>query len=66
MKSGFTTRLPDLLSPLEWNALAHEFGYFAWLLRYEAFARFAFDPDGVFSLEWPKSVEPAPLQSASK
>jgi hypothetical protein len=31
------------------HALAHEFGYFAWMLRYEAFVRFAFDPDAVFS-----------------
>jgi hypothetical protein len=30
------------------DALADEFAYFAWLLRYEAFVRFQFDPDRVF------------------
>ena len=30
------------------DALADELAYFAWLLRYEAFRRFGFDPDGVF------------------
>lgn len=30
------------------DALAAELDYFAWLLRYEAFVRFGFDPDGVF------------------
>jgi hypothetical protein len=31
------------------DALADELAYFAWLLRYEAFIRFGFDPDGVFT-----------------
>ena len=31
------------------DALADELAYFAWLLRYEAFCRFHFDPDGVFA-----------------
>ena len=31
------------------DALADEFAYFAWLLRAEAYERFALDPDGVFS-----------------
>jgi hypothetical protein len=31
------------------DALADEFAFFAWLLRREAFIRFAFDPDHVFS-----------------
>ncbi|MBI1918406.1 MAG: hypothetical protein HYS12_27260 [Planctomycetes bacterium] len=30
------------------HALADELAYFAWLLRHEAYARFGFDPDGVF------------------
>lgn len=30
------------------DALADEVPYFAWLLRYEAFKRFEFDPDSVF------------------
>jgi hypothetical protein len=30
------------------DALADELAYFAWLLRYEAYLRFGFDPDGVF------------------
>jgi hypothetical protein len=30
------------------DALADEVAYFAWLLRCEAFVRFAFDPDAVF------------------
>jgi len=30
------------------DALADEIPYFAWLLRYEAFLRFGFDPDNVF------------------
>lgn len=30
------------------DALADEVPYFAWLLRREAYARFGFDPDGVF------------------
>lgn len=30
------------------DSLADEFAYFAWLLRREAFVRFAFDPDQVF------------------
>ncbi len=30
------------------DSLADEFGYFAWLLRHEAFLRFSFDPDSVF------------------
>ncbi len=33
------------------DALADELAYFAWLLRHEAFRRFGFDPDGVFSAE---------------
>lgn len=33
------------------DALADEVPYFAWLLRREAFERFAFDPDGVFVTE---------------
>ncbi|WP_423933750.1 hypothetical protein [Chlorobium sp.] len=31
------------------DALADEVAYFAWLLRFEAFERFGFDPDFVFS-----------------
>jgi hypothetical protein len=31
------------------DALSDEYPFFAWLLRYEAFARFGYDPDGVFS-----------------
>ena len=31
------------------DALADEIAYFAWLLRFEAYKRFGFDPDGVFS-----------------
>ena len=31
------------------DALADEFAYFAWLLRLEAYKRFKYDPDGVFS-----------------
>lgn len=31
------------------DALADEFAAFAWMLREEAFQRFGFDPDGVFS-----------------
>jgi len=31
------------------DALADEVPYFAWLLRHEAFKRFGFDPDEVFS-----------------
>jgi len=30
------------------DGLAQELPYFAWLLRYEAWSRFQFDPDGVF------------------
>lgn len=30
------------------DALADEFGYFAWLLRAEAYHRFGYDPDNVF------------------
>ena len=30
------------------DALAAHIGFFVWLLRYEAFTRFDFDPDGVF------------------
>jgi hypothetical protein len=30
------------------DALAEELAYFAWLLRYEAFCRFEFDPDRIF------------------
>jgi hypothetical protein len=30
------------------EALASEIPYFAWMLRFEAFRRFNFDPDGVF------------------
>lgn len=37
------------------DALADELPYFAWLLRAEAFARFGFDPDGVFSSMAPAS-----------
>jgi hypothetical protein len=33
------------------DTLADEVPYFAWLLRREAFCRFEFDPDGVFSLK---------------
>lgn len=33
------------------DALADEFAYFAWLLRYEAFCRLRFDPDDVFAAE---------------
>ena len=32
------------------DALADEVPYFAWLLRAEAYKRFNFDPDGVFSV----------------
>ncbi|WP_149113504.1 hypothetical protein [Limnoglobus roseus] len=35
------------------DALADEVGYFAWLLRYEAYVRFRFDPDGVFISKHP-------------
>jgi hypothetical protein len=31
------------------DALADEVPYFAWLLRQEAYKRFGFDPDGIFS-----------------
>jgi hypothetical protein len=31
------------------DALADETAFFAWLLRYEAFLRFGFDPDNVFT-----------------
>jgi hypothetical protein len=31
------------------DALGDEYPFFAWLLRYEAFKRFGYDPDGVFS-----------------
>jgi len=31
------------------EALKDEYFYFAWLLRYEAFLRFGYDPDAVFS-----------------
>jgi len=31
------------------EALKDEYFYFAWLLRHEAFLRFGYDPDGVFS-----------------
>lgn len=31
------------------DALCDEYPFFAWLLRYEAFRRFGYDPDGVFS-----------------
>ena len=30
------------------DALADEVPYFAWLLRFEAYQRYGFDPDGVF------------------
>ena len=30
------------------NALAHEYFYFAWLLRYEAYKRFRYDPESIF------------------
>jgi hypothetical protein len=33
------------------DAMCDEFPFFAWALRYEAFKRFGYDPDGVFSLE---------------
>jgi len=32
------------------DALGDEYPFFAWLLRYEAFKRFGYDPDRVFSL----------------
>lgn len=32
------------------DSLADEVPYFAWLLRCEAFERFGFDPDGVFTI----------------
>jgi hypothetical protein len=31
------------------DAMADEFAYFSWLLRFEAYRRFEFDPDGVFT-----------------
>ena len=31
------------------HALKDEYSYFAWLLRYEAFLRFGYDPEAVFS-----------------
>jgi hypothetical protein len=31
------------------EALKDEYSYFAWLLRHEAFLRFDYDPDSVFS-----------------
>jgi hypothetical protein len=31
------------------DALCDEYPFFAWLLRYESFKRFDYDPDGVFS-----------------
>ena len=31
------------------DALCDEFPFFAWLLRFESFRRFGYDPDGVFS-----------------
>jgi hypothetical protein len=31
------------------DALCDEYPFFTWLLRYEAFRRFGYDPDGVFS-----------------
>lgn len=31
------------------DALSDEFPFFAWLLRFESFHRFGYDPDGVFS-----------------
>jgi len=31
------------------DALCDEYPFFAWLLRYEGFRRFGYDPDGVFS-----------------
>ena len=31
------------------EALKDEYFYFAWLLRHEAFLRFGYDPDAVFS-----------------
>jgi hypothetical protein len=31
------------------DALSDEYPFFAWLLRFEAFQRFGYDPDGVFS-----------------
>src|SRR6266849_3113116 len=31
------------------DALCDEFPFFAWLLRFESFSRFGYDPDGVFS-----------------
>ena len=33
------------------DALADEVPYFAWMLRWEAYKKFGFDPDGVFSAE---------------
>jgi len=33
------------------HALADEYFYFAWLLRYESFKRFNYDPDSVFCKE---------------
>lgn len=31
------------------DALSDEYPFFAWLLRFESFSRFGYDPDGVFS-----------------
>lgn len=31
------------------DALSDEYPFFAWLLRFESFCRFGYDPDGVFS-----------------
>jgi hypothetical protein len=31
------------------DALCDEYPFFTWLLRYEGFKRFGYDPDGVFS-----------------
>jgi hypothetical protein len=31
------------------DALSDEYPFFSWLLRFEAFSRFGYDPDGVFS-----------------
>lgn len=40
------------------DALASEVPWFAWFLRHEAWQRFAFDPDGVFSSKSDGDVEP--------
>lgn len=48
--SEYFTRAAGLVAvhPIA-DGLADECAYFAWLLRYEAFIRFKFDPDRVFS-----------------